>query len=310
MNGHLGKLVLVVALSHANRLVGRTVGPRWAGLITALPCSTAIALVGSGSDRGVNYAVVMADGCWVGLAGASAVPMAFAAAIGAGWGPARGVALAVAAYFAVMAGVATLAGWIGGNLPAAVLALGAATFLAVRMIEPIAPAPARRFVLSPRHVFWLRTVVPALCLSGAMGLGERLGPGAAGSLGTFPGVTLTALLLTNLEAGPVAAVRMARALPPGNWAMVAFLAAFIRTAPTLGLGAGTAVGYAAALTCLGLVAHLTNPLALAQIRRRLAADRRQLATMPGPKLEPSPCPGTSWPRHPRRFSPFVESIAA
>ena len=48
MMGHLGKLALVIGLSHAYRVVGRTLGPRWAGLITALPCSTVITLVGAG----------------------------------------------------------------------------------------------------------------------------------------------------------------------------------------------------------------------------------------------------------------------
>ena len=89
--------------------------------------------------------------------------------------------------------------------------------------------------------------MPAACLAAVIGAGEALGPDAAGRLGTFPAMTLTALLLTNLEAGAVPAARMARALPPGNWAMVAFLAAFTQAAPRLGLLAGTGLAYLAAL---------------------------------------------------------------
>jgi len=305
MNEHLWKLALVVALSHAYRVVGRTVGPRWAGLITALPCSTAVALVSGGSDRGMSYAVTMADACWVGLAGASTLPLAFASATVAGWGLVGTVALAVFSYFVVMLGVGMLAGPLGGNCPAALIVLGLATAWALRVVEPSASCLPRRRRLSPGQVFWLRTAVPALCLAGVITLGERLGPSVAGYLGAFPGVTLTGLLLTSVESGPVASVRMARALPPGNWAMVAFLATFLEAAMGLGLWGGTLLGYAAALGCLGVVARLTASPAIPRLRACLAA-RRQLHA----EEASQPVPIPAWPRKPRRFSPLVESIAA
>ena len=306
MIGHLWKLALVVALSHGYRVVGRTIGPRWAGLITALPCSTAIALLGAGSDRGVDYAVAMADACWVGLAGASALPLAFASATVAGWGWVRSTLLAVFTYFAVMIGVGFFARSVGGNFPACLLALVAATILATRIVEPAPSFRSRRWALSSNQVFWLRTAVPATCLSTVIVLGERLGPDVAGYLGTFPGVTLTALLLTYLEAGPVPSVRMARALPPGNWAMVAFLATFAATAPRLGVVGGTVLGYASALICLGTVARSSNPPILTRLRGLIQARRHQLRSEPESRFGPAP----AWPRTPRRFSPLVESIAA
>lgn len=306
MIGHLWKLALVVALSHGSRMVGRTVGPRWAGLITALPCSTAVALLGGGSDRGLNYAVTMANACWVGLAGASALPLAFASATVAGWSLARSVLLGLVTYLVVMMGIVTLGDWLGGPAPAAILFLAGATVLATRVIEPVALVPASGRTFSARQVFWLRTVVPATCLGTAIGLGERLGPGVAGVLGAFPGVTLTTLMLMRLESGPVAAVRMARALPPGNWAMVTFLATFTQVAPTLGLLGSVAVGYVAALACLGTVAHLTDPPTLAHLRRRAVAGRDQIRA----GIRQPAAIVSAWPKVPLRFSPLVESAAA
>lgn len=307
MMGHLWKLALVVALSHGYRAAGRTLGPRWAGLITALPCSTAIALLGVGVDRGGESAVQMAGACWVGLAGASALPITFAAALGAGWGWFRAVVLAVASYFAVAAGVGLLGQAGLGTTGAALVALIVATGAAGRMPEPRPPHRTRGRALSPRQVLLLRTVVPVACLTVVIGIGERLGPEVAGYLGTFPGMTLTALLLTHLEAGPVPAVRMARALPPGNWAMVSFLAVFAGTARQYGLFGGTALGYLAALACLGVIARSANPPIWATLREILQARRRQHAR----SRPPAPVPGLApWPRAPRRFSPGIEAIAA
>ena len=305
MIGHLWKLALVVALSHGYRVVGRTIGPRWAGLITALPCSTASALRGGGSDLGVDYAVMMANACWVGLAGASALSLAFASATVGGWGLLRSALLGVVSYFAVMAGALLLGGSIGGNCPAAILILGAATWLAARVGDPTHSGSAA-CQLSGREVCWLRTAVPVTCVGASISLGERLGPGVAGCLGAFPGVTLTSLILTRVEAGPVAAVRMARALPPGNWAMAAFLATFSQTAPAIGVGASVALGYLAALTCLGTVAHLTRPPTRAEIRVQILARRDSLRLDRRDQVPPGP----AWPRTPRQFAPLVESIAA
>ena len=303
MIGHLWKLGLVVALSHGYRLAGQKIGPRWAGLITALPCSTAIALLGGGNDRGLDYAVTMANACWVGLAGASALPLAFASATVAGWGVIRSITLGVVSYFAVMVGMILLGRSVGGNFPAAILFLALATWLAHRVGEPLPLTRGKGWVPSPRLVCWLRTVVPATCVAIAIGLGERLGPTAAGCLGSFPGVTLTVLVMTRLEVGPVAATRMARMLPPGNWAMVAFLATFTQTVPTLDLWGSVLLGYVSALICLGAVAQFTRPPTRAELRNVVQIRSRQARTV---KFDPTP----GFPRSPRRFSPFVESIAA
>ena len=75
-------------------------------------------------------------------------------------------------------------------------------------------------------------------------------------MSTFPGVTLTVLWLTHLEAGPASALRMTRSLPFGNLGMVGFLAAFRFACPRFGLVGGTVAGYLASLTILALVVLL------------------------------------------------------
>ena len=195
---------------------------------------------------------------------------------------------------------------LGGNCVAAILALAAATLLANRIIEPHAVPRALRSALAANQVVMLRTAIPVLCLAIVLILGERAGPEVAGYLGTFPAVTLTALLLTHLEAGPVPAVRMARALPPGNWAMVAFLTAFTQTATTLGLLGATALGYVAAVVTLGLVAHWTSPQPRTLLTHRRGIRGRHLRPDPPTQLSLNP----GWTRNPRPFSPLVESIAA
>src|SRR4051794_40857658 len=86
MSGHLGKIALMLAMTHGFRAMGRLTNPRWAGLALGLPCSTAVALVGGGFDRGAEFAVRMSGNSLIGLAGAVALPLAYSRAIGRGWG--------------------------------------------------------------------------------------------------------------------------------------------------------------------------------------------------------------------------------
>ena len=121
-------------------------------------------------------------------------------------------------------------------------------------------------------------------------------------------MTLTGLLMTRLETGPVSAVRMARALPPGNWAMVAFLATFTQTAPTIGLCGKRCAGLRRGPDLPG---HGRPPdpapTPLAPLRGRFLA-RSEVPIRPDWR-ETVP-PGPAWPRTPRRFSPLVEPFAA
>ncbi len=299
MSDHLLKMALVVALTQGYRTIARKVGPRWGGLAAGLPCTSAVALVGSGCDRGVEFALSMAEMSLLGLVGAATLPLAFARAASLGWPIAGVVASAVAAYLAATtaAGLLSPPGGGGGTLAISALAVLTAATLATRIEVPAGLARPRARGPSAVRTWALRTSIPVGCLLAALGLGEMLGPAGAALMSTFPGVTLTFLLLTHLEAGPASAARLARAFPPGNLGMVAFFAAFRFGALRFGLGWGTALGYLAALGALAIVARFGVPRLEARLRR---------PSRPGPVILYPP----AWPRTGRRFLPLVESIAA
>jgi hypothetical protein len=309
MIAHLGKIALMVVMTHGFRALSRFSNPRWAGLALGLPCSTAVALVGGGSDRGVDYAVAMSETSLIGLAGAVALPMAYARAIGRGWRLPRAIGLAVAAYLLIALSADRLFPGRGdSSVGVASVAVVAAIWMASRI--PVDDARERRSREAPTGapIRLLRTIVPIACLLSTLVMGEVFGPELAGLASTFPGVTLTVLMLTHLEAGPASAIRMARALPAGNLGMVAFLAAFRLGCPAFGLIWGTVAGYVSAVAMLAVVVTFDRLRAFA---RGWIASALLLIAFDcdgGPDHRSPITP--SWPRAGRRFSPLIEPIAA
>ncbi len=286
MSALLWKIALLVTMTHGFRELSRRFGPRWGGLALGLPCSTAIALIGVGHERGMADAVAMAGSCQLGLAGAVALPLAYSRAIGRGWGIAGATAAGVGAYGIVAAVAGRLDPSVGGaGLGISALAVLAAAQLVGRATGPIAGERRGRPSRGSARVAAFRTLVPVACLSASMAMARAFGPSGAGLMSAFPGLTLTVLGLTHLESGPGSAVRMTRALPIGNLGTVAFLAAFRLGGPRFGLGGGLALGYLIALAVLAVLAMPRRP--------------------PSPIWDRSP-----WPRSGRRFSPIFEALAA
>ncbi len=301
MSAHLGKIVLMVVMTHAFRAMGRLSSPRWAGLALGLPCSTAIALIGGASDRGIDYAVSMSSNSLIGLAGAVALPMAYARAVLRGWRLPWAILFGVGTYFLVALSAGRVMPGTGlANLALASLAVFGAIGLASRIHVVSDPEEQCRKPLPKGPVRILRTFVPILCLLGSLLLGELLGAQVAGLMSTFPGMTLTVLLLTHLESGANSALRMARALPAGNLGMVAFLASFRFGCPNFGLVWGSVLGYASALAMLTLVIlfdrYKTSLRAWPMSWSRLRISRSESSA--------------HWPKQGRRFSPFLESFGA
>jgi hypothetical protein len=173
----------------------------------------------------------------------------------------------------------------------------AAVLIACRLAGRIRTAEERDGggSLSPAAVLALRTLVPLaslLLLKALRGVG---GPEVAGLFLTFPAMSLALLVVTHLESGPVAAWRFARAMPPGNLGMVAFLAAFRYAGPAAGLAWATTLGVAAAASALLVVERLGRPT----VRAEPGAWR-----LDGPRLISS-----RRPRRPTRFAPRLEPIA-
>ena len=298
MSEHLGKIALMMAMTHGFGALGRKSNPRWAGLALGLPCTTAVALVGGGWDRGVDYAVAMAGTSLVGLTGAVMLPVVYARTLGQGWRLHGAVLAAMATYLAT----SFLTGRLlptddGSRLGVAAIVVLAAIWMMGRIS---ADGPQRRRILpssslSKWRIQAVRSIVPVCCLLGSLVLGDTFGPEVAGLLSTFPGITMAVLLITHLESGPASAIRMARALPAGNLGMVAFLAAFRSGCPNLGLVWGTMAGYMAAVAMLAIVVKFDDLRAMAS---------RWLRSTARPEM-PEP-----WPKAGRRFSPLIERLAA
>ena len=302
MSTHLVKIVLMVAMTHGFRALGRISNPRWAGLILGLPCTTAVALVGGGSDRGVDHALAMSEASLIGLAAAVALPIAYSRAVLSRFRLPWAILAGVASYLVVALTISRLLPGGGeAGLGIALTAVLAAVFAAGRMPadEDEGAEPALRRTWPISWIRAVRTVVPVGCLLASLGLGESFGPEVAGLMSTFPSVTLSVLWLTHLESGPASALRMARALPSGNLGMVAFLAAFRFACPGLGLAGGTVAGYLAALAMLALVVSFDC------LRDRAWRGWRRLRDSCRSEHPDRP----AWPRACRRFSPWVEPCA-
>ncbi len=301
MSAHLGKIILMVVMTHGFRFMGRLSSPRWAGLALGLPCSTAVALIGGASDRGIDYAVAMSSNSLIGLAGAVALPMAYARAVLRGWKLPWAILLGIATYLIVALSAGRIVSGSGvANLGVALLAVVGAIAVASRITVDRQDRTTPRLSLTRVPARLLRTLVPIACLLGSLLLGELLGARVAGLMSTFPGMTLTVLLLTHLEAGADSALRMARALPVGNLGMVAFLAAFRFGCPSFGLFWGSILGYASALAILVLVVVYDQHKFRSRrwiVRWNRSRGTRDFSTI-------------TWPRESRRFSPFLESFGA
>ena len=206
----------------------------------------------------------------------------------------------------------------GACLGLSVTGVLAACSLAARLrIAAGASLPGAGTWLRPRGLA-LGTAVPATLVVAVKMVGVVGGVDWAGRFATFPGMSLAVLVVTHLEAGPAAACRMAKSMPPGNLITIGFLAAFRLVGARLGLGWGTACGYAVALATLlaleGLVRSAGTP---AHPHRRSAPGFVPIPWLGRPSARgvPASLPGSSLgrgstagrrPRHRMEFSPRIE----
>jgi hypothetical protein len=259
MIGPLVQMVLLVSITHGFRFVGSWISPRRSGLLMGLPSTTALVLVYCGLERGLDEAAGATEGCLLGLAAAVALPLAYARAAAAGWRSPAATAAALAGYVTVAAAL----WWVpkpgaSGCVAVAAAGVAAACQLGTRIRPGGSAARGRGRPLTAAGRVACRTAVPAAYFLMIRSLRAFTGAGFAGRFITFPGGSLSVLVTTHLEAGPETACRMAAGMPTGGLVMLAFLAAFRFGCPWLGLGWGTAVGFAAALVTLGVVGALSG----------------------------------------------------
>jgi len=254
------KAVFLVMVTHGIRWLGRRLGPRRGGLILGLPISTALVLVTCGHERGLDDSAEMAEACLLGLVGAVVLPLAYARVLGFGGRLPAATAAAIGAYVAVAWGFSLLPP--PGALACLAIAI-AAVLAACRASKRIPTAKAGRGSLVPSHVHCLalRTAVPVAYLVIVETLRNSCGPRWAGLISPFPGMTLAILIVTHLEGSASEATRMARALPPGSWGTIAFLATFRLCSPMVGLIWATVGGYLlATIALLALAWSRPSPL--------------------------------------------------
>jgi hypothetical protein len=271
------KCVVLIAVVHGLRALGRRIGPRASGLILGLPSSTAVILLLCGRERGDSVAAEMAGSSLLGLVAAVCVPMAYAQAVARGWRLPGSTMAALTAYFAVAIGLGALhPGTAYECLGISVGGILLASYLAGRIDATIGiPDGFRRSV---RWSAMVRTVIPVAYVVVVGIAGSAASPSCAGLISTFPSMSTVLLIVTHLEEGPADASRIARTLPLANLSTAAFLAVFRFGCPALGLVWGTVCGFAAALINLAVIECLPRRDTLRELLR--ARGRRRIGVMP------------------------------
>jgi len=245
----LATLGAMIVVTHTIRHLSGWLGERWGGLLIGLPISTALTLLYCLWERGPNYAATAAQ---AGLLGVGAA-VAFAVAAARSLSRSRRLALSVAAGTATYVVAALLVRGVNAWLTplSMLLSLGliAAGHRAVRSLgnQSSGGVPRR---LSPGWKLLLRTAIPVGCLTASLVLVQNAEATWAGVFSTFPCTMLAVLVVTQLEAGPGAAVELLRTYPIGKCSTLAFLGAFTLLTPALGAVAGNVVGYLVAAGCV------------------------------------------------------------
>lgn len=313
------KCAILITVIHVLRQLGRRFGPRASGMLLGLPSTTAVLLLLCGHEKGTDAASEMADAGLLGLIAAAALPVGFASALGRGRNLPAAIATAIGAYVFAALGL----GYLRPVERVDGLVLAAASIAAATLVVSRVRAPAHgtsRRQRSPRASALIRTVLPTACLATAGALTSVASPGWSGLIGTFPSISTAFLAVTYLEDGPVAAVRVARVLPPTSLSTAAFLGAFRVAGPRFGLAWGMVFGYCAAFVVLGLIEST-----LILFRHRTGRRSRSARNAPAREViwdwtarvlrhrararpEPSPRSLRRFRARGRRFAPRVEVL--
>lgn len=315
----LVKCALLMAVIHSLRQLGQQFGPRASGMLLGLPSTTAVLLLLCGHEKGTDAAAEMADAGLLGVIAAAALVVGFASALGRGGSLPAAIATAIGAYAFAASGLGYLRpGEPVDRLVITVASIAAATQVVSRIRVPAHGAWRRRTPRRSSAV--IRTVLPTACLATAGVLTSVASPGWSGLIGTFPSISTAFLVVTYLEDGPVAALRIARVLPPTSLSTAAFLGAFRFAAPRFGLAWGMTLGYCAAFVVLGIMefalvaarnrtgrrSRLAVNASTSEViwdwTARVLRERKWTATEPSPRS----LRGTRFRR--RQFAPRVEML--
>jgi hypothetical protein len=236
----------MIVVTHTIRHLSGWLGERWGGLLIGLPISSALTLLYCLWERGPQYAATAAE---AGLLGLGAT-VAFAVATARCLSRSRRLALAVTAGTATYLVAALLVRGVGARLAPLSLLLSLGLIVAghcsVRGLGSQADGCMAQRLVSPGWKVLLRTAIPVACLTTTLVLVQNAEPTWAGLFGTFPCTMLAVLVVTQVEAGPGAAIELLRTYPIGKCGTLAFLGCFALLTPARGPVVGYALGYLAA----------------------------------------------------------------
>ena len=254
----------MIVLTHTIRHLSGLLGERWGGLLIGLPISTALTLLYCLWEHGPHYAARAAEAGLLGLGATAAFAAAAARCLSRSRRLGRAVAVGAATYVVAALLVRGVGAWLAPLSVLLSLGLIVAGHGTVRGLGGRVGECVARRRLSPAVRLLLRTAVPVACLTAILLLARNAEATWAGLFAAFPGTTLAVLVLTDLEAGPAAAVELLRTYPMGRCSTLAFLAAFALLTPALGPVAGYAVGYGTAGCVLAGMARGTRSLRCAE----------------------------------------------
>jgi len=236
----------MIVVTHTIRYLSGWLGERWSGLLIGLPISTALTLLYCLWERGPQYAATAAQAGLLGLGATVAFAVAAARCLSRSWRLALAVAAGTATYVVAAILVRGVGAWLTPLSMLLSLGLIAAGHRTIRGLGSRGSGSVARRRLSRGWKLLLRTTIPVACMTVSLVLVQNAKATWAGLFSTFPCTMLAVLVVTQLEAGPGAAVELLRTYPIGKCSTLVFLGAFALLTPALGPVAGYAVGYLAA----------------------------------------------------------------
>jgi hypothetical protein len=230
----------------AARLWGHTIG----GVVSTFPLIVGPALLLAALRQDAAFAARMATATLLGVVALSGFVAAYGrAARRWGWPPSLGLAWAAAAV------LGTIAGRVGGGVPAGLvvaIASPALAYVALPRTRQVAARASFPWWETPARMALTAFLIVALSLAG-----DRFGPTAAGVLAALPTLASVLAVFTHVRHGHDALVAMLRGMLGGLGAFVSFCALVALLVEPAGVGLAFVLASCAALLAQLVVARLT-----------------------------------------------------
>lgn len=245
--------LITAAVLAAVLVVLRRGGPRLAGLVAAVPVTSAPALFWIGHDLGAANAAIAAQAALY----ATGLTALFTLAYGQAARRLSAPLLCLAAALGAVAVLGLLARPLAGSMLAVAVFTALAFALALRWI------PRRHGAATPRRAgrydFACTLAVSAVATAAISALAPHLPPQWCGLIAAAPIVCITTVMLLHQRAEPAAIGAFLRAYTSGMAAKAVFLLALAVALVPLGQAGGWVVALAAAAGCVWVMGRRRAP---------------------------------------------------